>query len=256
MVGEIVDLLPPEDERRLHFPTVVVHGDVVIDGRPNATDTIHHGRDCPPDAPTINIGRITQYLTSPTAVSAPDTSSQSSSGNLPYLLPVEGAFAPGRSTKHRQHYRIVYKEVGVSLSSVNNRKDMFLAIQGPVTGTSIPTYPHECLFSEGFVAAETMHSLGYVHRDISTGNVLLVESPPAATKRGILTDFEYAIKLGTRLPVHKIRTGTPFFMACEVEAGKYLAFNLRLMGSKWTLPRLHYNRLHGVFPTCSPPHIC
>src|ERR1700733_7508029 len=38
-----------------------------------------------------------------------------------------------------------------------------------------------------------MHELGYVHRDISAGNVLLVPSSSDTPKRGVLTDLEYAI---------------------------------------------------------------
>jgi len=97
-----------------------------------------------------------------------------------------------------------------------------------------------------------MHELGYVHRDISAGNVLLVGpegSSPDAPKRGVLTDLEYAIKLGTRLPAHDIRTGTPFFMACEVEAHEYLALDVR---APWEPPRFYYNHLHGLFCVSVP----
>jgi len=46
-------------------------------------------------------------------------------------------FAPSRSHQNRQHYRIVFKEVGEAVSSMKNRKDMFLAIRGALTGNSI-----------------------------------------------------------------------------------------------------------------------
>jgi len=95
-----------------------------------------------------------------------------------------------------------------------------------------------------------MHELGYVHRDISAGNVLLVpsgESSADAPKRGVLSDLEYAIKLGTALPAHDVRTGTPFFMACEVAAHKYLAFDRNARDLlHWHPPPFYYNRLHGL----------
>jgi len=95
-----------------------------------------------------------------------------------------------------------------------------------------------------------MHDLGYVHRDISAGNVLLVpqgESSSHAPKRGVLADLEYAIKLGTTLPAHDVRTGTPFFMACEVAAHQYLAFDRNARDIlHWQLPPFYYNRLHDI----------
>ena len=90
-----------------------------------------------------------------------------------------------------------------------------------------------------------MHDLGYVHRDINAGNVLLVDQG-SFSRLGVLSDLEYAIKLGTQLPAHDVRTGTPFFMACEVEAHQYLAFNVNAMDDSWELPPLYYDRLHGL----------
>jgi serine/threonine protein kinase len=94
-----------------------------------------------------------------------------------------------------------------------------------------------------------MHELGYVHRDISAGNVLLVPSSSDAPKRGVLTDLEYAIKLGTMLPVHDVCMGTPFFMACEVTAHQYLVFDRNSRDILWCKPPFYYNRLHGLLFT-------
>jgi hypothetical protein len=137
---EIVGALPEGDERRLHFLTVVVHGDVVVDDRPDTTDVIHHDQICPPSLPCIEVGAIFNQL-GPSAgfyaVAQADTSTDSGSGNLPFVLPTVPAFAPTRSHQNRQHYRIVFKEVGEAVSSMKNRKDMFLAIQGALTGSCI-----------------------------------------------------------------------------------------------------------------------
>ena len=43
-------------------------------------------------------------------------------------------FDPSRSYLSRQHYRIVFKEVGEAVSNVKNRKYTFLAIRGVFNG--------------------------------------------------------------------------------------------------------------------------
>uniref|UniRef100_A0A0W0F072 Protein kinase domain-containing protein n=1 Tax=Moniliophthora roreri TaxID=221103 RepID=A0A0W0F072_MONRR len=66
-----------------------------------------------------------------------------------------------------------------------------------------------------------MFSAGMVHRDISTGNLLVSEVD--GELRCKITDLEYAKKVGesSRSP-QDVKTGTPFFMALEIEAGNYL----------------------------------
>lgn len=101
-------------------------------------------------------------------------------------------------------------------------------------------------------AVEGMHSVGYVHRDISCGNVLLVErntlTPSSPERVGVLTDLEYAVHLESTSDAHDIRIGTPFFWACEVAANEYLA---------WPGPMaqgvvFRYNSLHGKRTLLAP----
>jgi hypothetical protein len=248
---KIVGSLPAGDRRRLHFLTVVVHGDVVIDDHPDSTDAIHHGIHCPSGLPCINVAAIVyQGLADQSYVVSPsNTPSTHGSGSLAFVLPTAPGFDPSSSYQNRQHYRIVFKEVGETVSNMKNRKDMFLAIRGALNGEYVFLFLlGECLVLIGFIATEAMHELGYVHRDISAGNVLLVdpeESPSGALKRGVLADLEYAVELVTRLP-HAVRTGTPFFMAPEVEAQAYLAFNWAVLDANWKSPPFYYNRLHGL----------
>ena len=137
-IMKIVGALPEGDKRRLHFLTVVVHGDVVVDDRPDTTDAIHHDQICPTSLSCVEVGAIFNQLESSaqfSAVAQADTSTDSGSGNLPFVLPAAPAFAPTHSHQNRQHYRIVFKEVGEAVSSMKNRKDMFLAMQGALTGS-------------------------------------------------------------------------------------------------------------------------
>ena len=250
---EIIDSLAEDDKRRLHFLTVEVHGDVYVDNHLDNTDAIHHGKHCPSGSPCIDTGVIANEL-QPLARGHCVTPLTPNSGTgIPFIHPVVAPFVSSRSHQNRQHYRIVFKEVGTAVSELGNRQDMFLAIQGALAGMYKPNHSFgERLLWVGFLATEVMHSLGYVHRDISCGNVLLVERPglsPSDPPKhvGVLTDLEYAIKLGSNLRAHHIRTGTPFFMACEVAANKYLALYGNAYYSGDT-PPFCYNRLHG--PLC------
>ena len=135
---EIVNSLPEGDRRRLHFLTVVVHGDVVIDDHPDTTDAIHHNKRCPLDV--LNVGAIVNRRELSTLSHTASYTPNTGTGHLPFLLPAVKPFAPSRSYQNRQHYRIVFKEVGEAVSNMKNRKDMFLAIQGALTGK------YMCLF--------------------------------------------------------------------------------------------------------------
>ncbi|KAJ3556689.1 hypothetical protein NM688_g1886 [Phlebia brevispora] len=101
------------------------------------------------------------------------------------------------SSYHFQvHYRVVYKEIGHPLSETNSLLVVFQALL------------------EILVAIRAMHKSGWVHRDISADNILLVEG---AAK---LTDLEYAtneVRLGK-----PGRTGTVSFLAVEVSSQTYL----------------------------------
>ena len=47
-----------------------------------------------------------------------------------------------------------------------------------------------------YTALLIMHKAGWVHRDISTGNLYLYTDPVSNVKRGLIGDFEYAKKVG------------------------------------------------------------
>jgi serine/threonine protein kinase len=102
-----------------------------------------------------------------------------------------------------------------------------------------------------------MHEHGYVHRDISTGNILLYGG------RGKLSDLEYAKEMGTGLP-HEVGTvrftnsssapciltsaaqGTIYFMAIEIAVQRYRFQPLTLPGPSMLPPPFYYNPLHDI----------
>ncbi|KIP01559.1 hypothetical protein PHLGIDRAFT_38259 [Phlebiopsis gigantea 11061_1 CR5-6] len=94
------------------------------------------------------------------------------------------------------HYRLVYKEVGKTIDQLDSMQDVF-----------------KCLY-EIVKGLYHMHAAGYVHRDISAGNILVVGG------KAKLGDVEYA-KEEHDDSGHEVRTGTAFFMATEVAEHDY-----------------------------------
>ncbi|CAE6441860.1 unnamed protein product [Rhizoctonia solani] len=113
----------------------------------------------------------------------------------------QGHWSIARLSKHpRLHYRIVFEEIGEPVHNLRNFTDIFTAIQG------------------GWEGLHAIHLSGYVHRDVSSGNVLLVPPSGSLGKRGVIMDLEYAKVVDDESAPHDVRIGTADFMATEVSA--------------------------------------
>ncbi|KAF8833310.1 hypothetical protein BDN67DRAFT_870005, partial [Paxillus ammoniavirescens] len=104
---------------------------------------------------------------------------------------------PSANIQHKKHFRIVFKEVCQPIFELNNLNDVWETLFHAVSGLKY------------------MHTAGWVHRDISVGNVL------RHGNRGLITDLEYTKRTDSNQS-YEVRTGTPDFMACEVEEQGYL----------------------------------
>ncbi|KAJ3833951.1 hypothetical protein F5878DRAFT_631676 [Lentinula raphanica] len=100
---------------------------------------------------------------------------------------------------HRYHYRIVFEQYATTIYDERNLGNVFRALVD-VT-----------------IALWIIYLAGWVHRDISGGNVYWF----AHANAGLLGDFEYAVKTSEKRH-HDVRTGTPFFMAAETMCDKYI----------------------------------
>ncbi|KAJ3768088.1 hypothetical protein FB446DRAFT_818059 [Lentinula raphanica] len=100
---------------------------------------------------------------------------------------------------HRYHYRIVFEQCATTIYDERNLGNVLTALL------------------EVTKALWILYLAGWVHRDISGGNVYWF----ADTSMGLLGDFEYAVRQSEGRH-HDIRTGTPFFMAAEIMSNDYI----------------------------------
>ncbi|GJE94443.1 hypothetical protein PsYK624_106130 [Phanerochaete sordida] len=136
------------------------------------------------------------------------------------------------------HHRIVYKEVCIPLHEVKTLDEALYTIL------------------QAADALEIVHSAGWVHRDISGGNILLYGEHVK------LSDFEYAKKFDCDIPggTHEIKTGTAAYMSIEVSMGEYLFLPDRAMPKKEASstaehPRKRDKRRAGKRMASGPPTI-
>ncbi|KAF7790435.1 hypothetical protein EIP86_001390 [Pleurotus ostreatoroseus] len=165
------------------FPTTVCHGYVFVDADRTHVDSVRS--HFPADD-----------ITEEQDESIPPFGLRSSSQHEQSVAP------PGsRSRRWWAHYRIVFKEVGKPLSQAQTIPVIFKTL------------------AQIAYALYHLHQGGWVHRDISPGNILIVGD------RGTLIDMGYATKFGQG-PEYQI--GTPGFVPIEVGQQGYLL--------RWAVP--------------------
>ncbi|KAI0922904.1 hypothetical protein AcV5_009769 [Taiwanofungus camphoratus] len=173
------------------FLTVLHHGDVYIDGNADDTRTLMtRSMEIPSECSRYNVH-----------VPPEDILSGSNTGTGHYRTPQEfnQEMIESPPMHHpKAHYRIVFKEVCKPLHKITS-----LALILKVLSHTID-------------ALRLMHRSGWVHRDISTGNILVDKDG-----NGTLGDLEYAKRMG-QLSSHEVRTGTADFIAVEIDSQKYL----------------------------------
>lgn len=89
-----------------------------------------------------------------------------------------------RLYRGKVHRRILFDEVGAALDDVRDHDKYFGALIDAAKGGSPLPWPYSLLTLS--LGLRFLYSAGYVHRDISTGNVLLCNG------RGKISDLEYA----------------------------------------------------------------
>ncbi|GJE96418.1 hypothetical protein PsYK624_126150 [Phanerochaete sordida] len=174
-----------------HVPTVVGHGDVRIHGSPDETKAFRdiHVKKC------VTIDLVSALIP------LRESTDKGTGSHISIASFVKRPVKRIHVLDPKTHYRIVFKERGHALHEEKSLKVAFTVIRDVVC----------CLCA--------IHLLGWVHRDISTGNILVCGAP--GKERGLLTDFEYAKRCDDVDPVHQLRTGTEYFMSIEADMHTY-----------------------------------
>ncbi|KAJ7031674.1 hypothetical protein C8F04DRAFT_1397182 [Mycena alexandri] len=205
-----------------YFLTVVDDGFVsTLDETEDNTLSIMGGKTIPVDAPLVP--RTTeQKVVKPNAASGSHKMASSKHGRTETLRyensglapsPPPGAVTPGKRKQyeHRTHYRIIFKEVGISIYDLESIPQVMKALADAIEGLKV------------------LHRLGLVHRDISPGNILVVDGVAK------ITDLEYTKVYRNELAVGELgekltrqsaepredKTGTAAFLAVEVSVNAY-----------------------------------
>ncbi|XP_006457559.1 hypothetical protein AGABI2DRAFT_123416 [Agaricus bisporus var. bisporus H97] len=105
-----------------------------------------------------------------------------------------------RSYAVKRQYRLVYSEVGESLERVQTLQTAFTALM------------------DTYVALVLMYLSGWMHRDVSAGNIIAVKRP-GGKSGGKLSDLEYAKHYRDENASSDPKIGTAFFMPLEIHTG-------------------------------------
>ncbi|KAI6107333.1 hypothetical protein EV401DRAFT_1892135 [Pisolithus croceorrhizus] len=176
-----------QEEAMKYFVTVLAAGNVMVDGKIDSTDSLLRGSDLPAE----------RSFYPPPVDEVPKAKLIRSGEGYTPTFPFVPCSTEYSKVPHRIHSRLVFKEVCQPIYELRTLDTVFATLE------------------DTRKALQFLHSVDWVHRDISGGNVL------RWGKIGKLADLEYAKRMDSNT-THEVRTGTLEFMACEVEAQKYL----------------------------------
>ncbi|KAI6098863.1 hypothetical protein EDD16DRAFT_1226423 [Pisolithus croceorrhizus] len=205
-----------EEEARKYFLTVLAAGNVIVDGKIDGTDTLLRGSELPPNFPSCSLPADDSPKPKPTRTDE----------GLSPTFPCVSCSTKCSKVRHRTHSRLVFKEVCHPIYELHSLDAVFGTLE------------------DVRKALQILHTVGWVHRDVSAGNVL------CSGKIGKLADLEYAKRMGSNTG-HEVRVGTLDFMACEVEAQEYLFLQPNTINENFMLEEqipfpFRFNPLHDV----------
>ncbi|KAF9533150.1 hypothetical protein CPB83DRAFT_531206 [Crepidotus variabilis] len=125
----------------------------------------------------------------------------------------------------RKHVRTVFREVCQPYYSCNTLVDMLSILR------------------DGVIALQALWVAGYVHRDISIGNLML--DTGQGRRQGRLSDLEF-VKTSGDPSTQNVKTGTPHFMAIEVAFSKYMFLPQVRTRTKHPRSSVQHNPLHDL----------
>jgi len=177
-----------------YFLSVKAYGCVHLSNNvEDNTKTIMQGLSLPDSCPSVSIPFSEKNFVS---YNAPGESA----GHIPYPASISSILPTKRSNFHpRRHDRTVFNEVGTPLHDLNNLSDLFRGLADATIGKiSVHFVLNILLTSDLTLALEIIHRLKCVHRDVSTGNILLYQG------MGRLSDLEFLKELSL-LQSHEVK---------------------------------------------------
>jgi len=190
-----------DESMKAKFLTVLAWGNISIDGNVDSTDRITNDLKVGPrgytdsDHPNALKFYLCQYQPKGPSKRA-----------APGLAPSTGSRLTLSVARFdsKTHQRIVFKEVGHPIYDENSITTVFKAARDAAEGqckqSDLRAKP-----SNNSLALEFMSKKEYVHRDVSSGNILIVDG------KGKLSDLEYAQIIGTG-GRHGVRTVCHHFL--------------------------------------------
>ncbi|KAF6758217.1 hypothetical protein DFP72DRAFT_1043790 [Ephemerocybe angulata] len=134
-------------------------------------------------------------------------------------IPTSGEYL-GSTVERRTTQREPFDPSSISnIPRVSSNKRCFFVFPETCTRVSnLPTLGDVMdVLKQGYFALLIMFCAGWVHRDISDGNILAIEKNGKWEVR--LADLEFAKKLSPNLQESSdLRVGTPYFMATEIQS--------------------------------------
>ncbi|KAI0788306.1 hypothetical protein C8Q74DRAFT_1328907 [Fomes fomentarius] len=192
-------------------------------------------KNAKPSSPSPNTSRSPSTTPSPSPSSSPSPTAcatighSDSSARHPLPYPLHQTFSwtfalgPKMTYRERSHMRFVVADVGRPVYKFKNTEELVTALQDAVKG-------HEQAYTKA----------GILHRDVSIGNILIVDNPSEGSFVGFIHDFDYSsIEVEddppeliddmpiadeddqghvTGIIIRKERTGTFYFMAMDLLA--------------------------------------
>ncbi|KAF9807203.1 hypothetical protein IEO21_08318 [Rhodonia placenta] len=176
--------------------TVERHGDVYVEGMRDHTRHLMTRRGEPHHHYRFKLQQAPEDGVEDTTTAKLSKQTPAGVGHYQTSAELRTASTQKIYTYHpKVHYRIVFKEVCIPIHEITSLKDVFYVL------------------IDAALALVALHELGWVHRDMSAGNLLGFRQDGVLCCK--LSDLEYAMLLKDRLG-HEIRTGTRSFMAVEV----------------------------------------
>ncbi|KAI0086004.1 hypothetical protein BDY19DRAFT_996190 [Irpex rosettiformis] len=191
------DAVTEEDRELLnrHLLTPLYSSDVVVDGKLDTTDRLRKYATISGDdgLEMIPLIRDSRQPNPDHSVMEADEKVPQGSGAIPsWPISIPRVVV----LDDKSHHRIIFKEKGVTIEHL----------------TTVSLVLHAAM--QALNALATMHKSGWVHRDISSGNILIVGGVVK------ISDLEYAKNMNDNSS-HSERSGTALFMSIEAEFHEY-----------------------------------